>query len=487
MSKIQKKIWTVSMVILAIMSAIWITLTYYNNKTLNQYNEILERYLNMNEVTNASQQVIDDLNDYMLHPSLDNLEQIELSKRKVLQAKNDVYNLRNEENNFNLTNYIHLIDSFIEATDRFIIFYSENEVEASAKEFTEATSISNHISDMTLTLIDKELKTYDRIYLGIITQSKDLKELGIWLILLIAFMLLVMSYWFSRSITKPVLQLTKAANELSKGRFDEQVKVDTNDEIAFLAKTFDHMRININKLFLETKQKAQLEHELQQNKILLQESQFRSLQSQINPHFLFNTLNTLSKKAYLEGSQETSDLLVNVAGLLRYNLKQMDRSVTLREEVVVLQQYMEIQKARLTDRLKIHMEIDEACLDIKIPTLTLQPLIENAVIHAIEPREDGGNIWVRILNGDKRITIEIEDDGMGMEADKIEQILLEKYKQTEGHSTGIGFSNVVKRLRLFYGYDDVIEIESVLDRYTKIVLKLPILRRENNDTAPNRG
>lgn len=487
MSRIQKKIWTVFAIVLVIMSAIWIALTYYNNKTLNQYNGILERYLNMNEVTTASQQVINALNDYMLNPSLDNLEDIELSKRQVLIAKNNVHELRNENNDFTLTNYIHLVDSFIESTNRFILFYSENEIEASTKEFAEATSISNHISDMTLTLIDKELKTYDRFYLGMIQQSSDLKELGIWLILLIAFILLVISYLFSRSITKPVLELTKAANELSKGRFDLQVKVDTNDEIAFLAKTFDHMRKNINKLFIETKHKARLEHELQQNQILLQESQFRSLQNQINPHFLFNTLNTISKKAYLEGAEETSDLLVNIAGLLRYNLKQMDRSVTLQEEVDVLKQYMEIQKARLTDRLHFELEMEESCLKQIIPPLTLQPLIENAIIHAIEPREDGGKITLRIFHQEDRVTIEIEDDGVGMESSKIEQVLHEHYEPTEGHSTGIGLSNVVKRLRLFYGVEDTFQIESQIGCYTKVMLKLPRLRRDRYDTGLNRG
>src|SRR5690606_32361593 len=176
-----------------------------------------------------------------------------------------------------------------------------------------------------------------------------------------------------------------------------EIKVDYNDEISFLALTFDRMRININNLIIEIQEKAQLERELQQNKLLLQESQLLGLQSQINPHFLFNTLNILSKKAYLEGAEETSDLLVSVAGLLRYNLKRLDRQVTLYEVLIVLKQYIEIQQARFTDRLNVHMEVDESCLNVKIPGLTLQPIIENAVIHAIEPEEDGGHIWFRVI------------------------------------------------------------------------------------------
>ena len=378
MNTIQKKIWLAVSVVLLIMVTIWIALTYYNQKTQDQYNEILQRYLRMNEVTLASQEVVTNLNTYFVTPSLSNLEKINGSQEKMLDAKNEVYNLINSENEFSLTNYINLIDSFIETTNRSLMFHSEEEAEASAKEFNEATRISKYISEMTLTVIDTELKTYERFYRGIIEQSIEFKKLGVWSLLLITLSLLLFTYWFSLTITKPVHQLTKAANDLSKGRFDLPIKVESNDEISFLAKTFDHMRININNLFSEIQQKAQLEHELQQNKLLLQESQLLSLQSQINPHFLFNTLNTLSKKAYLDGAEETSDLLVSVAGLLRYNLKRLDRSVTLFEEVVVLQQYMEIQRARFTDRLNFQMDIDEACLQVEIPGLTLQPIVENA-------------------------------------------------------------------------------------------------------------
>jgi sensor histidine kinase YesM len=473
MNRIQKKIWMLATVVLVIMAVIWIALTYYNQKTQNQYNDILQRYLRMNEVTSGSQQVVANLNNYLLEPSEANLIKLDHSKESLNRAKDEVIYLRNTENEFDLTNYTNLIESLIETADRSLMFHSENDTEASDREFTEATRISKYISEMTLTLIDTELKTYDRFYIGIIDQSAELKKLGIWLMLLITFLLLMITYWFSLSITRPVQQLTRAANELSAGRFDKEIKVDSNDEISFLAQTFNRMRININNLFHEIQQKAQLEHELQQSKLLLQESQLRNLQNQINPHFLFNTLNTLSKKAYLEGSEETSDLLVSVAGLLRYNLKWLDKPVTLHDEIVVIQQYMNIQKARFTDRLTLNMEIDESCLDVQIPGLTLQPIIENAVIYAVEPREDGGIIWFRIKDGNNRVIVEVEDDGPGIHEHKIKQILEGELVQSDGSSTGIGFTNVVKRLRLFYGMEDLMDIQSQVGEGTKVVLKIP--------------
>jgi sensor histidine kinase YesM len=479
MNSIRRKILTLTTIVIVIMSIIWIALTFYNYKTQVKYNDILNRYLILSDVSSSSNQVITDLNNYMNQTTPENLQKLERSKKVLESAKYEVFKVRNEVNDFTLTNYIHLMDSLIETTDRLLGL--ERDSEAAVKDLAETTRIGNYISDMTLTLIDMELKTHEPFYRGIMEQSIELVKLAIWMILLTSLLLLLATYWFSLSITRPVQQLTKAASELAKGRFDNEITVKSNDEIAFLAKTFDHMRTNINNLIQQIKEKAKLEHELQQNKILLQESHFRSLQSQMNPHFLFNTLNTLSKKAYLEGSEEVSDLLVSVADLLRYNLKQIDRSVTLREELIVVNQYMQIQKARFTDRLQLELDIDDSCLHVAIPALTLQPIIENAVIHAIEPNINGGVITVRVKDLNEYVVVQIEDDGIGMSEEIITQILMERQVQTAGHSTGIGFSNVVKRLRLFFEREDVIHIESSLGKGTAVLLKIPKQRGETHD------
>ena len=488
MNSLQKKIWVLAIVVLLIMAAIWISLIYYNQKMQDQYNNILERYLIMNEVTSTSQLMVTDLNNYLITSSLSNIKELDRNKDSIQGMKREITDFINAENDLALTNYVNLIDSLVEMVDRSITFHSEAESENATKAFIEATRISNYISEMTLTLIDTELKTYDRFYRNIISQSEELKQLGIWLLLLIILLLLLFAYWFSSRITKPVENLTRAAHELSEGHFDLKIEVNSNDEIAFLAKMFDRMRININNLISEIHQKAQLEKELQQSKLLLRESQLRSLQSQINPHFLFNTLNTLSKKAYMDGSEETSDLIVSVAGLLRYNLKHLDKSMTLLDEVKVSQQYIDIQKARYTDRLAFYTEIDETCLDIQIPGLTLQPIVENAVIYAVEPNEDGGVIWFRVKDGGNRVIVEVEDNGPGMTEEKIKQIMEGQLDTTKGHASGIGLSNVVKRLRLFNGCEDVMQIESSLGSWTKVIIHIFKERGvDKPDETSNRG
>ncbi|MDQ0111873.1 sensor histidine kinase [Paenibacillus harenae] len=474
MNSIQRKILTMSATVLFIMVAIWVVLTYYNQKTQEQYNDILQRYLRMNEATDRSHQTISALNDYLLKPSSVKLETLKLTQAKLLKAKEGIALLRNVDNAFTLTSYINMIDSLVETSNLSVMFEEQRNPEQSAVRFEETTRIDKYITETTLTLIDKEVRTYDHFYRGIIGQSEKLKQLGMWLLSLITIILLLFTYWFSLSITKPIHRLTLAAKELSRGRFDKQIEIHSNDEISFLAKTFDRMRININNLISEIQQKAQLESELQQSKLLLKESQLRSLQSQINPHFLFNTLDTLSKKAYLDGSEETSDLIASVAGLLRYNLRRLDRAVTLQDELSVMLKYIEIQKARFTDRLHYVQEIDDSCLELKLPCLTLQPIIENAIIHAVEPLEDGGLITFRIRRDGNEAIIQIEDTGDGIDDKTVKRIMEDgPQSESQGHSTGIGFSNVVKRLRLFFGKEDVISIHSAIGQGTLVTIKIP--------------
>ena len=258
MTTIQRKIWLLVSVMLLSMGIIWMMLTYYNQQTQEQTNTILQRYLRMNEVTIASQKIITDLNNYLLDPSEVHKTQIKKSIKTIEEVQHDVAKLRNEENAFSVTNYIHLIDSLVETANRSILFSEEQELEGSTNEFNEANRISLYISEMTLTILDRELKTYNLFYREIIDQSEELKKLGIWILLLVTVVLLLATYWFSLSITKPVHQLTKAANELARGRFNQKIIVESNDEIAFLAQTFDEMRININDLILEIQQRHSL-------------------------------------------------------------------------------------------------------------------------------------------------------------------------------------------------------------------------------------
>ena len=165
---------------------------------------------------------------------------------KTMTTNYEVFKVRTEENDFTLTNYTNLIDSLVETTNRLVSL--ERDSNNMESDLLEATRIGNYISEMTLSLFDMELKTHEPLYRGIMEQSAKLVKLGIWMMLLTSLVLLLASYWFSLNITKSIQQLTKAVSELAKGKFNNKITVQSNDEILFLAKTFDLMRSNINNL-----------------------------------------------------------------------------------------------------------------------------------------------------------------------------------------------------------------------------------------------
>jgi len=208
---------------------------------------------------------------------------------------------------------------------------------------------------------------------------------------------------------------------------------------------------------------------------LVSELELKALQSQINPHFLFNTLNVISKLAYIEGAERTSEWTISTSKLLRYNLRKLDEPVTLREEVEHAKEYFSIQKARFRDRVMFQLDIDETCLDQVIPCLTLQPLLENAFVHGIEGMEEGAIIQLSIRPRKNYIRITIADNGVGMEED-IRRAILQSSSypfSKKGHSTGLGMSNVLRRLQLFYGIEKLVKIYSTPNKGTTIVLTLP--------------
>ncbi|REE88507.1 histidine kinase/DNA gyrase B/HSP90-like ATPase [Paenibacillus taihuensis] len=474
MKTIRSKMMLLSILIWIIMALIWLSMSAFNQKTVEQYNQILQRYLLMNQASQQSQQTLTSLNNYRITPTESNLKLYEDANITLHHTKSELSWLRNPNNEMQLDNFQNMIESQSEAMDLVVRFQKDNDEDSVAKKFDEASNISKYISETTLALISGEQKTYDTFYRIIIKRSNELFRMGFWTLALVSLLLLLFSFRFVNSVTQPILKLTQSARELSRGNFQKPIEISNNDDMAFLARTLDNMRLNIGNLFDEIQSKAQLEYDLHKHKLMLKESELKSLQSQINPHFLFNTLNMLSKEAFLAGADKTSELISSVAGMLRYNLRRMDSRVSLRDEVNVLEEYLTIQKARFDDRLRVVREIDEAALNIEVPILILQPLAENVFIYAIEPSEDGGTLTLRIMQDEENVIVQVEDTGQGMSEEQIEKLLSDADTSAyKGHSTGIGIRNVLHRLQLFYGVDDIIAIESVIGEGTCITLKLP--------------
>jgi len=210
----------------------------------------------------------------------------------------------------------------------------------------------------------------------------------------------------------------------------------------------------------------------------LNEANYRSLQSQVNPHFLFNSLNSLARMAMLEGAEQTEKLSYALARILRYILQNFKGTVTIAEEIKMLQDYLFIQQARFSDRLKIEFWIKDGIEEARIPCLVLQPLVENAVLHGIEPLEGEGVLKICGRLEKQKIVFEIWDNGVGIPPSKLKEISQLKINSSgRGHTTGLGLAHVHQRLRHYFGADYGLEIESRENEGTLVRINFPYIRQ----------
>lgn len=220
-------------------------------------------------------------------------------------------------------------------------------------------------------------------------------------------------------------------------------------------------------LMNEMKAKAELER-------LLKETEYKALQAQINPHFLFNCLNTISQIALIEGASQTQDLIYAISDILRSLLKHPQKIVTLKEELKYVKDYLLIQQARFGDRIHVSFNIDPEILDAKLPKFILQPIVENAIVHGLEPKIEGGHLTISAHKESNNIVISIIDTGMGIEKIEMNTIL----KRTNANPrienvTGLGINTVHQRIQYYFGSDYGLKIESESGEGCKATITIP--------------
>lgn len=195
------------------------------------------------------------------------------------------------------------------------------------------------------------------------------------------------------------------------------------------------------------------------------QASYKALREQIHPHFLFNSLATIASLCRTD-SEKARELILELSNYFRTTLKRKEDFISLEEELEFLISYLKIEESRFGDRLVINIEIGKELDEVKVPVFILQPIVENAIKHGILPKIQGGSIDILINEKDNYIIFEVIDNGVGIEEDKINNILLYE-------TSGIGIRNVNERLRLLYGEDSLLRIESILGKGTKVCFKIP--------------
>lgn len=292
-----------------------------------------------------------------------------------------------------------------------------------------------------------------------------------------------------RHILNPLLRLAGEARELSAGTFDSpDLEVPNRDEIGELVHTFNGMKHSMARAITMLEEKSEMESLLHQEEVqrisaerALKTTQMSLLQSQINPHFLFNTLNTISRMARIEGAQNTEELIQRLAHLFRYNLQTASERVSLTRELNIINDYIYIQHRRFGNRIGFELDCRVDADHVMIPTFTLQPLVENAVIHGVSPKVEGGRIGVKVRPRGEMLAITVTDTGQGMPPEKL-NMLMNEDSAHKGHLSGIGVGNVRARAEMLYPGSSF-KIYSRVGLGTSIRILLPLQRDTDENKA----
>ena len=455
-----------------------------SNRISNNYNIMMNRMKITNEIKNNLNGSFSHFNKYISANIEESQQFYEFHYNKavenvmVLQEDSDL------RSKYILRDLLNSLKSFKEAADHTIEIYNNHSgADVYYDEYVWTQEIVSYcntfISLLNDSYFDYNVNVYNQL------KQKQAYINRVLMVYMIAALTAstVYTMLFIGDIIRKLKELVNASEKVVKGDFIYREGEMTNIyELDILSKAFSKMINHISKYIESLREKAELEKKLQDEKMKLlsyekdlKVSQLKILQAQINPHFLFNTLNCISQTAIKENANKTESLIRAVAGILRYSLSMMDRDATLEEELNIVKQYMYIQIRRYEDRFKFNLKINADLKKVIVPAMTLQPFVENAFIHGIEPKEEGGSINIEINEQGERCIVLIEDTGCGMDEDTLRKIITNSQdQQAVGHTTGLGIRSVVQRLKLMYNEDDIFSIESKKGFGTRVYLKIPI-------------
>lgn len=276
---------------------------------------------------------------------------------------------------------------------------------------------------------------------------------------------LILSFIIYLSIYTPMKNLINYSRNVSSGKIDEEIKDNYDDEVGYLAANINNMVAKLKELISEVETKQ----------VQKRNAELKMLQAQINPHFLFNTLNSIKWTAMLSGNTTVSDGLAALSELLKNTIINNDELVTLEDEIENIKNYAIIQRLRYGNSFLIHIDIMEEIKKCKILKFLLQPLVENSIIHGIDEENKIVDIVIKAYKEEGDLYILVKDNGKGFDMTKIESNYNKK-----GEISGIGISNVDERIKLTYGEKYGLSIRSEVGKMTEIIIKLVYMEEESH-------
>ncbi|OJV66689.1 MAG: hypothetical protein BGO41_04505 [Clostridiales bacterium 38-18] len=466
--------------------------TFYVTYKVNQeINQMFTTSILLNEMNTEMDSFETNLESYLASKNSDSFVlYLDLynklnDKAKRIEDDESVYST-----NLQMQNIGMLLSAYLDVSEDAIEFKRGRNTEGYLASYSQLLKISSYI-DLKVSILERmDFKVNLQNYMQLSEQFKDIQLNLVAIVMLLIVLSILFVFTFSKNVTGPIEALSRQAEDIAKGKYDFEPEQGNHfREAELLRDTFYDMASHIQEYINELRDKVETENKLrvsETEKLKMQNSlnqaELMALQSQINPHFLFNTLNAGVQLAIIEDAERTGNFLEVLSKLFRYNIQSLQNKVRLCDEFDNAEKYYELMKVRFKDQFTFKFELDPEVREIEMPPLILQPLLENALIHGFRNKTETGNMMIWAYPDEEAVIIEIWDDGEGIEKDELERLNsgdFRKVSERHGHTTGLGLGNVYDRLKHFFNTDQIMRFESEKDKYTRVIIKLP--RKGLND------
>ncbi|MBO4900985.1 MAG: histidine kinase [Lachnospiraceae bacterium] len=485
---IQSKLILIFSIALVFIMGVNIVMFININTMMGSLERIYVSNLNLDELLVSMGDVHNSMTEYLDTKSSDSLDKYyraDQSYRRSLETLNtatvDDDMLMAEKNIYNLSiTYLDIVEDTINAKrGRDVEKYSEY-YEAACEKY-------GVVETFVYSLNNARFRSNNRDYNVLLTSLRYIETVNAIVLLLAALITIGLVSAVTGNIIRPLIDLSDAAKQVSEGDFDVEVTpLNRNDEIGILSATFAQMLTSIREYVARLGESIRNESALKERELKMEtqikDAQLKYLQAQINPHFLFNTLNAGAQLAMLEGAEKTTVFIDNMASFFRYNIRKLDEDTTIGEELRLVDNYIYILNVRFSGEIHYHKNVDESLENVKVPSMILQPIVENAVNYGIRDIDREKIIEVTCVNAGDHYELTVWDNGKGMSAERIKEVLDGSYNPdavssgTGSNSNGIGIGNVCGRLELYFGESDLLDIKSDgEDAGTEVIIRIPAL------------
>lgn len=452
------------------------------NSEIGKIDQVYMSNVMLNDLTDSLSDIQGYMVEYLNTKSSDSIEDYYRSEQEY---RKKLENLNGKANDSSMglmeKNIRNLSESYMELTEETVQGKRGRMIEKYKVSYENATSVFEYINTYIYSLNNEQFKYNSGNYNALLLSFKSLEIVTFTVLIIVTITNVILSILLTKSITRPLSILSEAANEIGAGNFSiGLIEVNSRDEIGVVTMAFNKMIVSIQDYIEKIKERMEIESAMKEKELMmethLKDAELRYLQAQINPHFLFNTLNAGAQLAMLEEADRTYKFIQNMAAFFRYSIKKDKNGTTLADEIRLVDNYIYILNVRFSGDIHFQKEIEEEYIKTQVPSMILQPIVENAINYGVRDIAWSSLIKLKVYQEDSNICVSISDNGIGMSQEKIEEVMKGQIKEeVVGDSNGVGLNNVINRLRLFYDKEHVLEIFSDgKDKGTQVVIYLPM-------------